>query len=207
VAKSFIIALTGASGAAYGLRLTRELLNAGHSVDMITSSTARLIIKDEVGLDLAGVEAQAAAKIADFLGCPADDTVARLSVYPSELISAPLASGSALKRTMVICPCSMGTLGRIASGVSINLIDRSADCILKERGELIVVPRETPLNAIHLENMLKLSKAGATIAPAMPAFYNSPQSTDDMVDFMVGKILDLLGVSNTLYKRWQGDKV
>lgn len=203
--KNFIVALTGASGAGYGLRLIGELLGAGHSVDMITSPTARLIIKDEVGLDLGGVETGLAEKVADYLGGGIDGT--RLSVYPSELITAPFASGSALKRTMIICPCSMGTLGRIASGVSFNLIDRSADCILKERGDLILVPRETPLNALHLENMLKLSHAGATIAPAMPAFYNAPAGIDDMVDFMVGKILDLLGISNKLYKRWEGDKV
>ena len=203
--KSFIIALTGASGAGYGLRLIAELIRVGYHVDMITSPTARLIIKDEVGLDLGGPNEKAADKVIDFLG-DAALSGGTLSVYPSDLITAPFASGSALKRTMVICPCSMGTLGRIASGVSFNLIDRSADCILKERGSLILVPRETPLNALHLENMLKLSRAGALIAPAMPAFYNSPQRVDDMVDFMVGKILDLLGVQNSLYKRWEGDK-
>jgi 4-hydroxy-3-polyprenylbenzoate decarboxylase len=205
VEQSFIVALTGASGAGYGLRLIAALLGAGYHVDMITSPTARLIIKDEVGLDMDGSDEEAAGKVIDFFG-DAAVSGGKLSVYPSDLITAPFASGSALKRTMVICPSSMGTLGRIASGVSFNLIDRSADCILKERGSLILVPRETPLNAIHLENMLKLSKAGATIAPAMPAFYNSPQRVDDMVDFMVGKILDLLGVENTLYKRWEGDK-
>ena len=106
---------------------------------------------------------------------------------------------------MVICPCSMGTIGRIASGVSYNLIDRSADCVLKEKGELVLVPRETPLNAIHLENMLTLTRAGAVIVPAMPAFYNKPRTIDDMVDFMVGKVLDILRVQNTLFKRWEGD--
>ena len=188
--KNFIVALTGASGAAYGLKLIGELLGAGHKVDMITSPTARLIIKDEAGLDLNGAPKDILENLASYLGAI---DIAKLSVYPSDLITAPLASGSALKRTMIICPCSMGTLGRVASGVSFNLIDRSADCILKERGELILVPRETPLNAIHLENMLKLSNAGAVIAPAMPAFYNSPSGIDDMVNFMVGKVLDLLG--------------
>jgi len=205
--KSFIVALTGASGAGYGLKLTGELLRAGFDVDMITSPTARLIINDEVGLDIDAAEGpDKAAKVLEFIGSAAGSKSGKLSLYPSDMITAPLASGSALKRTMIICPCSMGTLGRISSGVSFNLIDRSADCILKERGELILVPRETPLNAIHLENMLKLTHAGATIVPAMPAFYNKPRSIDDMVDFMVGKILDLLGVENTLYKRWEGDR-
>ncbi len=207
MARRFIVALTGASGAAYGLRLIGELLARGHDVDMITSITARLIIKDEAGLELDCPASDVSGRVKEHLAQGFGDKEAgTLNYYPSELITAPLASGSALRRTMVISPCSMGTLGRIASGVSFNLIDRSADCILKEKGELVLVPRETPLNAIHLENMLKLSRGGATIVPAMPAFYNKPASVDDMVDFMVGKVLDILGIENTLYKRWEGDK-
>ncbi len=205
---TFIVALTGASGAAYGLRLIEELLTRGHNVDMITSVTARLIIKDEVGLDLdcpaAEVSGRVKAHLAQVQKGPGDDKEAAgtLNYYPSELITAPLASGSALRRTMVIAPCSMGTLGRIASGVSFNLIDRSADCVLKEKGELVLVARETPLNAIHLENMLKLSRAGAVIIPAMPAFYHRPNTIADLVDMIVGRVLDRLGIENTLFHRW-----
>ncbi|MEE9543154.1 MAG: flavin prenyltransferase UbiX [Thermodesulfobacteriota bacterium] len=206
MARSFVVALAGASGSAYGIRLIGALLGLGHDVEMIVSPTAKLIAEDEIGLDIEGPDAEVAGKVMDFIG-PAigDEDHGTLSYYPSDLITAPLSSGSALRRTMVICPSSMGTIGRIASGVSFNLIDRSADCVLKEKGELVLVPRETPLNAIHLENLLKLSRAGATIVPAMPAFYNKPATIDDMVDFMVGKVLDILGVENSLFKRWEGD--
>jgi 4-hydroxy-3-polyprenylbenzoate decarboxylase len=205
VARSFVVALAGASGSAYGIRLIGALLGLGHDVEMIVSPTAKLIAADEIGLDIENGDV--AAKVMDFIG-PAigDDVHGTLNYYPSDLITAPLSSGSALRRAMVICPASMGTIGRIASGVSFNLIDRSADCVLKEKGELVLVPRETPLNAIHLENLLKLERAGATIVPAMPAFYNKPATIDDMVDFMVGKILDILCVENSLFKRWEGDK-
>ena len=201
-----MVALAGASGSAYGIRLIGALLSLGFDVEMIVSQTAKLIAKDEIGLDIEGPGVDVAGKVREFLGPGAGDKAAgTLNYYPSDLITAPLSSGSALRRTMVICPCSMGTLGRIASGVSYNLIDRSADCVLKEKGELVLVPRETPLNAIHLENMLTLTRAGAIIVPAMPAFYNTPATIDDMVDFMVGKVLDILGVQNSFFKRWEGE--
>ena len=116
--------------------------------------------------------------------------------------SAAIASGSGAADAMVVCPCSMGTLARIAGGISANLLERAADVMLKERRPLILVPRETPLNEIHLENMLRLARMGARVVPAMPAFYNHPTSIDDMVDFMVGRVLDSLGMENKLYSRW-----
>ena len=127
----------------------------------------------------------------------------RLTCLPYGDLTASVASGSALKKTMVICPCSMGTLARIASGTSGNLIERAADCVIKERGTLVLVPRETPVSVIHLENMLKLARLGVVILPAMPAFYTKPATIGEMVDFIVGKTLDVLGIENSLYKRWK----
>lgn len=205
--KSYIVAFTGASGSGYGVRLVEELLCRGFNVDLIASPTAALIAKDELGLDIdwRGEGKDPAAALAEFIASKnGKELTGKLKFYPSDLITAPPASGSALKRAMIVCPSSMGTLGRIASGVSQNLVDRAADCMLKERGTLVLVPRETPLNQIHLENMLRLSRAGAVILPAMPAFYSGPEKISDLVDFVVGKILDILDVENDLYKRWKG---
>lgn len=200
----YIVALTGASGAIYGIRLIEELLKRGDDADLVISPSGFLLLKEELGLTLGK---DAGGEIRTYLekrgrkgkaGLPG-----RLNYAPSDDLTASFASGSALKRTMVICPCSMGTLARISAGISGNLIERAADCVLKERGTLVLVPRETPLNAIHLENMLKLSRMGAVMLPAMPGFYSHPGSIDDMVDFVVGKILDILGIENNLYKRWK----
>ncbi|MEE8574565.1 MAG: flavin prenyltransferase UbiX [Thermodesulfobacteriota bacterium] len=203
---AYVVAITGASGAVYGLRLVEELLNNGESVDLIISPAGEIILSEEYGLK-AGTPGKAVREVAsEYLAVKVKAGVGRLKTYPHDDLLSPVASGSALKRVMIICPCSMGTLGRIAAGVSQNLIDRSADCVLKEAGQLILVPRETPFNRIHLENMLKVESAGAKIVPAMPAFYTKPASVDDMVNFMVGKVLDLLGIKNDLYKRWDGKK-
>ncbi|MFQ5442319.1 MAG: UbiX family flavin prenyltransferase [Thermodesulfobacteriota bacterium] len=205
---AYIVALTGASGAVYGLRLIDELLKRGDDVDMIISPAGFLILNHELGLVLKDLDVVEAVK--GFIrknrrggrrGVRGKSEGA-LNYYPADLLTAPLASGSSLRRKMVLCPCSMGTLSRIASGASGNLIERAADCVLKERGDLILVPRETPLNSIHLENMLKLSRAGAVILPAMPGFYSGPSKIGDLVDFIVGKILDVLGIENNLYMRW-----
>ncbi|MBI1912244.1 MAG: UbiX family flavin prenyltransferase [Deltaproteobacteria bacterium] len=198
----YIVALTGASGAIYGLRLVEELLKRGDDVDIVISPSGFLLLKEELGIDCAGGDV--AGEISAFLSSrSAEISKGKLKYWPPDDLTAGFASGSALKRSMVICPCSMGTLARVASGISGNLIERAADCILKERGNLVLVPRETPLNTIHLENMLKLSRMNAVILPAMPAFYSKPRSIDDMVDFVVGKVLDVLGIENNLYKRWK----
>ncbi len=201
---SYIVAITGASGAVYGIRLIEELLKRGGALDLIVSPTGFILLKDELGLD-ASKETEKAIRafILKRKKGKAPALKGSLRYTPAGDLTAKFASGSALRKKMIICPCSMGTLGRIASGVSGNLIERAADCVLKERGELVLVPRETPLNAIHLENMLRLSRAGAVILPAMPGFYSRPRTIDDMVDFVVGKALDILGIENSLYKRWR----
>lgn len=207
---SFIVALTGASGAIYGIRLVEELLKKGDDVDLIVSPAGLLVLREELSFEVKDNNAGAGLKA--FLerrrgynprNKKAPVLKGRLTYHPSDDLTSAAASGSTLNNTMVVCPCSMGTLGRIASGASTGLIERAADCVLKERGQLVLVPRETPLNAIHIENMLRVSCAGAVILPAMPAFYTKPASVDEMVDFIVGKILDMIGVENTLYKRWK----
>lgn len=171
----------------------------GVETNLIVSGAGALVLAEEAGIDLTPPDF-GAMLIAFFKGRGVE---AGLRYFANTDLTAPLASGSALKKTMVVCPCSMGTLGRIASGISGNLIERAADCVIKERGQLILVARETPLSAIHLENMLKLSRLGVVILPAMPAFYTHPASVNDMVDFIVGKTLDSLGIENNLYKRWK----
>jgi len=202
----YIVAITGASGAPYGVRLVEELLRRGDNVEVIVSAAGFLLLKEELGLDCAGLPPEEVAKklLASMKGCGATAKDAgRLACLASDDLTASVASGSALKKTMVVCPCSMGTLARISMGTSSNLIERAADCVIKERGTLVLVPRETPVSAIHLENMLKLARLGAVILPAMPAFYTKPESVADMVDFIVGKTLDSLGIENDLYKRWK----
>lgn len=196
---SRVVAITGASGAVYGLRLIEELLKRGDDVVVIISPSGFLVLKHETGLQLKGPASEIAVKLKRYFG----KTKGRISYYASDNISAQLASGSSLVRDMIICPCSMGTLARINCGISSNLIERTADVVLKEKGKLILVPRETPFNQIHLKNMLSLSQAGAYIIPAMPGFYHSPRKIEDLIDFVVGKVLDAMGIENKLYKRWK----
>ena len=195
--KHIFIALTGASGSMYGLRLAEQLCLNDFRVTFSASCSGTAVCLEETGLDLSGDLDKARLRLYEHLEL---DSGIRL-VHPDDLFCGA-ASGSSAPDAMVVCPCSMGTLARIACGISANLIERSADVMLKERRPLLLVPRETPLSDIHLENMLKLSRAGAHIIPAMPAFYGRPASVLEMVDFVVGKVLDQLGVENDLYKRW-----
>ena len=195
------MALTGASGALYGVRLISELMKRGDDCEVIVSPSGFLLLKEELGIE--PEKALQSIKASALKGAGKKNPIGSLKLLPHDDLAASAASGSALKKTMIICPCSMGTLARIAAGISGNLIERAADCVMKERGTLVLVPRETPLSSIHLENMLKLSRAGAVILPAMPAFYQKPATIDDMADFIVGKILDVLGIENSLYKRWK----
>jgi 4-hydroxy-3-polyprenylbenzoate decarboxylase len=199
----YFIALTGASGAAYGIRLMGELLSRGDDAAVVISPSGFLLLKEELGVDCTPVDA--AQKLKEYISTKpwGKSLKGSLSVVRHDDLTAGFASGSFMLKAMIICPCSMGTLARVAAGVSGNLIERAADCMLKEKRKLVLVPRETPLNEIHLENMLKLSRMGAVILPAMPAFYTKPATIDEMVDFVAGKVLDILGLENNLYKRWK----
>jgi len=188
-----VLAITGASGSIYGLRLLEELLKAGHQVTLVASASGREVCRFEIGVDL-----DAADELKQRWQLPQAD----LTLRGVDDLWAPEASGSAAPDAMVIAPCSMGTVGRIAAGISGTLIERAADVMLKERRPLLLLPRETPFSCIHLENLLKLSQAGARIVPAMPAFYQKPTTMEDLVDFVVGKLLDQLGISHSLFRRW-----
>lgn len=195
--KHVALAITGASGAVYGLRLTEELLRAGCRVSLLLSRCGLTVLKEECGIDWSGDEAAITALARTHFGV-AD----QLTYHANDNFFAPLASGSAAPETMVICPCSLGTVGRIAAGLSSTLIERAADVMLKEGRPLLLVPREMPLSALHLENLLRLSRLGVRIVPPMPAFYHQPQTIADLVDFVVGKILDQLNVPHNLFQRW-----
>ena len=192
------LALTGASGMPYGIRLLECLLRAGVRVYLLYSQAAQIVARQEMDLALPA----RAADAADYFAKRFDAAPGQLQAFGREEWFAPVASGSNPADAMVICPCTMGTLAAIAAGLADNLIARAADVMLKEARKLVLVPRETPLSAIHLENMLRLSRAGAIILPANPGFYHHPQSPQDLVDFVVARILDQIGVPHELMPRW-----
>ena len=195
------VAITGASGSPYALRLIEVLLAAGRAVDVIVSKAAQLVVATETALALPGnprAQAETLQRLFEV-----DEQ--RLRVFGREDWMAPWASGSGQPGPVVICPCSTGTLSAIACGASNNLIERAADVALKERRKLILVPRETPYSEIHLQNMLSLTRMGAVILPASPGFYHQPQSMNDLVDFVVARILNQLGVEQQLMPAWGKD--
>jgi 4-hydroxy-3-polyprenylbenzoate decarboxylase len=192
------VAFTGASGLPFGLRLLECLFRADVQVDLVYSAAAQLVARQECDLTLPSQPREATRILGERYG--ARD--GQLTVYSRDDWMAPMASGSNPGDAMAICPCTMGTLGAVANGLADNLIERAADVMLKERKPLVLVPRETPLSAIHLENMLKLARAGAVILPPAPGFYMHPQTVSDLVDFVVARILDHLAVPNTLLPRW-----
>ena len=192
------LALTGASGAQYGLRLLECLLGAGQRVYLMVSKAAQVVLATETELKLPGSPQEMQAFFTEHFNAEPG----QLQVFGREQWMAPVASGSNAPRAMVVCPCSTGSLSAIATGASNNLIERAADVMLKERRQLVLVPREMPLSAIHLEHMHKLALMGTTIMPASPGFYHRPQSVDEMVDFVVARILDHLGLEHTLLTRW-----
>lgn len=196
-AGDLVVALTGASGARYGLRLLDVLLAAGRTVHLTISPAAVEVILAETGrrCDLRRFDPVA------LFGDPAPDS-RRLYYHHYQDFQAGIASGSFLTAGMVVCPCSMGTVAAVAHGLSQNLIHRAADVHLKERRKLVLVPRETPLGVVQLRNLLALAEAGAVVLPAMPAFYTRPQVLDDLVDFVVARVCDQLGIEHHLLKRW-----
>jgi 4-hydroxy-3-polyprenylbenzoate decarboxylase len=191
-----VVAITGASGAPYAVRLLDALVAASQPVQLIVSSHGLRLLETEMGIS--SVE-----QLRSRVGAAAWDR--HVATFDDSDRGAAPASGSARNAGMVICPCSMGTLASIAAGTSRSLVERAADVALKERRRLILVPRETPLSAIHLENMLRVTHAGAVVLPAAPGFYHRPASVDDLVDFIVARVLDHLDVPHTLVPRWGGD--
>lgn len=192
------LALTGASGMPYGLRLLECLLAAGCRVQLLYSQAAQVVARQELDLELPSRPGDARDALLAHCGGPPD----KLVVYGREEWFAPVASGSNPADAMVICPCSMGTLAAVAQGLADNLIERAADVMLKEGRKLVLVPRETPFSVIHLENLLRLARAGAVILPPSPGFYHHPQGVADLVDFVVARILDQLRVPHQLMQRW-----
>ncbi len=196
--KTIVLALTGASGLPYGIRLLECLLQSGSRVHLLYSQAAQIVAKQELDFTLPNRPQDAEKLLTERFGKFSGE----LRVFGRDDWYAPMASGSNPGDAMVICPCTMGTLAAVAAGLSDDLITRGADVMLKEKRPLILVPRESPFSAIHLENMLKLSHAGAVILPPNPGFYYQPQTVQDLVDFVVARILDHLGVEHSLVKRW-----
>jgi 4-hydroxy-3-polyprenylbenzoate decarboxylase len=195
-APPIVVGITGASGAPYAVRLLQQLAAAHRPISLIVSKFGMRLLETEVGIG--SIDALRTA-----VGKDAWDSC--IETYSNDDRGAPPASGSALTSGMIVCPCSMGTLSAISVGASRSLIERAADVTLKERRKLILVPRETPLSAIHLSNMLRLARAGAMIMPAAPGFYHRPQQVSDLVDFVVARMLDQLGVEQKLVSRWAGE--
>ena len=197
--KTYVVAITGASGSVYGLKLVEQLLSAGNAVTLVVTKAGREVMEFETGFSFPEPGPGASEAVLSFLEVfPA---VALKVVSPDDLFDGA-ASGSARIDGMVVCPASMGFCGSVASGLASDLPERAADVMLKERRPLVMVPRETPFSLIHLRNLTTLAEAGAVVVPASPAFYHKPQSIDDLVDFVVGKVLDQIGVEHHLFRRW-----
>ena len=193
---SYAVAITGASGATYGVTLVRTLARLGHAVHLVVSEGGARVLRHECAIAVSHKAPDAALL--------APDHVDRVVAHSSANYGASIASGSFALAGMAVCPCSMGTLGRIAAGTAENLVTRAADVCIKERRPLVLVPRETPFSLIHLENMARLARAGAVVLPANPGFYQRPGSIGDLVDFVVARVLDQLGVAHDLSEPWQG---
>ncbi len=196
---AYVVAFCGGSGTVYGRRLAEVLLQAGHTVHLCATNAALRVLRHEEGVILDPQQPDLGSLFAEPLR-------QRLHVHDQVAVESAPASGSAGIAATILVPCSMGTLARVAHGFSSNLIERAADVALKEGRKLVLVPRETPLSTVHLNNMLKLSQMGAVIMPAMPGFYHRPKTVADLVDFMVAKIVDRLGLDLDIVKRWETPK-
>lgn len=199
MSSNIAVAITGASGALYGVRTLAALLARGCAIDLVVTDFGRRLLRDELG-DEAAVDRLTAYLVSRYGECVNDG---RLTLHSNKDLGARIASGSGGADAMVVVPCSMKTLAGIAHGLSRNLVERAADVMLKERRTLVVVPRETPLSLPQLRNMLLCGEAGALVLPAMPAFYQLPRTLDDLADFMAGKVLSALGFDHDLYPRWE----
>ncbi|MFZ3135978.1 MAG: UbiX family flavin prenyltransferase [Thermodesulfovibrionales bacterium] len=189
----YVVGITGASGSIYGIRLIQQLALKKHIVNVVVTSAGKMVMEEELGVSDLGKM--------DKLGLSKGK--GNIKIWENNNFEAPFMSGSSAPEAVIIIPCSVGKLAAIANGISGNLVERTADVALKEKRELILVVRETPLSLIHLENMVKVTRAGAQILPAMPAFYHHPKTIDDMVNFVVGKVLNLLRIEHNLFKSWR----
>ena len=189
----YVVSITGASGSIYGIRLIQQLALKKHTVNVIVTSAGKMVMKEELGVS--GLEKMDKLGLSKFKG--------NIKIWENNDFEAPFMSGSSAPEAVIIIPCSVGKLAAIANGISGNLVERTADVALKEKRQLILVVRETPFSLIHLENMVKVARAGAQILPAMPAFYHHPKTIDDMVNFVVGKVLNLLRIEHNLFKSWR----
>lgn len=204
-----IIGITGASGTIYGINTVKFLLENNYKVELVISKSATKVAQDEISLNLSISPEIQKEQVLSYFNTQSSDLRSHVSgqnllnVWAYDDISASISSGSYKTHGMIIIPASMGTISAIANGTSDTLITRAADVCIKEKRKLVLVPRELPYSTIHLENLLKLSKIGAIVAPASPAFYNNPKDLNDSVNFVIGKVLDLFGIENSLFKRWR----
>ena len=192
------LAITGASGSAYALRLIECLIAANYQLYILCSSAGRIVLDTEVGVKIPSSPDAASKFFTDKYQAKNN----QITVFGKEQWFSPVASGSSAPKKMVVCPCSTGTMAAICHGMSDNLIERAADVVIKERGQLILMVRETPFSTLHLQNMLSLSQQGVTIMPASPGFYHKAESIEDLIDFMVGRVLDHLGIAQDIMPRW-----
>jgi 4-hydroxy-3-polyprenylbenzoate decarboxylase len=189
---NYVVGITGASGSIYGIRLIQQLALKKHTVNVVVTSAGKMVMKEELGVSgLGKMDKLGLSKVKN-----------NIKIWENNNFEAPFMSGSSAPEAVIVIPCSVGKLAAIANGISGNLVERTADVALKENRQLILVVRETPLSLIHLENMVKVARAGAQILPAMPAFYHHPKTIDDMVNFVVGKVLNLLRIEHNLFKSW-----
>ncbi len=196
--KPLVVAITGASGSVYGLRLVKAVTELGLPITLTISHAASLVMREELGIEINPKDSNCLSKLFT------PETSELISYYPEHEMTAPIASGSYPTKGMVVIPTSTTCFAKIANGISESLIERAAECMIKEGRKLVVVPRETPLSAIHLENLLKLSRLGVRVVPAIPAFYSGAQKIEELVDFVIGKVLDQFEIPHTLYRRWTG---